>query len=197
MCSYLENAFPVLLRLRTCDLSPIPSNLFFSFLRLLDELAVLTSSTGSVRSSTTPPLLISRFPLPRCSSSRCYVVVLMFLVVAELGVDTPQLRLYLLISHLRNPLCLQRPVASQRTVPSHYSGRRFRLPHPVPVLHYFPTLQQSNAFCPLTSLPHFQLGAHRRSPPVYGPPPPRTLHQNSDSYFHLPQCRRMIQWARL
>ena len=75
------------------------------------------------------------------------------------------------------------PVSRQRTVPSHHSGRRFSLPHPVPVLRSVPTLHQSNVCCPLALLPHFLLGAHQRSPSVYSvgpPPPPSPLHQTSD-----------------
>jgi len=79
--TYLESAFLVLLRLLTCVRSPILSMLFFCvcvcvLLGLLAG-AVPTSSTGRVQSSTTSPLLISCIPLPRSSSSRASVVVLM------------------------------------------------------------------------------------------------------------------------
>ena len=50
---------------------------FFVLLRVLYGVAILTSSTGCVRSSITPLFLISCFPLPRSASSGALVVVLM------------------------------------------------------------------------------------------------------------------------
>jgi len=71
----------------------------FVLWRLIDEVAILTSSTGWVWSSTTLPLQISCFCLPRSSSSRDSVVVLMsFCVCRSRGWH---LRLYLLVSPRR------------------------------------------------------------------------------------------------
>ena len=127
---------------------------------LIDGVAVLTSSTGRVRSSTTPPLLISCFPLPRSSSCRAPVVVLM----SSCGCRSRGWHSTVsFVSTVFSPQSTEFSTTGhpQRTVPSHYSGLRFRLPHPVPGLRSVPTLHQSNSCCPLALLPHRLLGAHR------------------------------------
>ena len=166
--TYFESAFLVILRLRTRDRSPILSILiFFVLLGLLDGVAVLTSSLGWVRSSTTLPLLISCFPLHRSSSSHASVVVLMSLCgCRSRGWHSTDAFVSPNISSPQSILS-STPGLPLTQLPSHYSGSCFRLPHPVPALRSVPTLHQSNLCCPLVLFPHILLGAHRRSPSVY------------------------------
>ena len=154
---------------------------FSVLLGLLHGVAVLTSSADWVRSSTTPALLIYCFLLHRSSSSRADVLVLM----SSCGWRSRgwHSTIAFVSPNIPSPQSIESSTPGLRStqVPSHYSGRRFSLPHPVRVLLFVPTLHQSNACCSLALLTHLLLGAHRRSPSVYSGGPPSLLHLTTHS----------------